>query len=75
MNGVVIAILLVGGVGLFIGLFLGFAGIAFSVKVDAREEKVLEVLPGNNCGGFLIRISVIMAVVMRVPPTCCAHRG
>lgn len=51
MNGVVIAILLVGGVGLFIGLFLGFAGIAFSVKVDAREEKVLEALPGNNCGG------------------------
>lgn len=51
MNGVVIAILLVGGVGLFIGLFLGFAGIAFSVKVDEREEKVLEALPGNNCGG------------------------
>lgn len=51
MNGVILAILLVGGVGLFIGLFLGFAGIAFSVEVDEREEKVLEALPGNNCGG------------------------
>ncbi len=51
MNGVVLAILLVGGVGLFIGLFLGFAGIWFNVKTDDREEKVLEALPGNNCGG------------------------
>lgn len=51
MNGVLLAILLVGGVGLFVGLFLGFAGIGFAVKVDEREEKVLEALPGNNCGG------------------------
>lgn len=51
MNGVLLAVILVGGVGLFIGIFLGLAGIWFSVQVDEREEKVLEALPGNNCGG------------------------
>lgn len=51
MNGLVLAILVVGGVGLFVGLFLGIAAISFKVEVDEREEKVLAALPGNNCGG------------------------
>lgn len=51
MNGVILAVILVGGVGLFIGLFLGLASMKFHVEVDEREEKVLEALPGNNCGG------------------------
>ena len=42
---------MVGGVGLFIGLFLGIAAIKFKVEVDEREEAVLAALPGNNCGG------------------------
>lgn len=42
---------IVGGIGLFIGLFLGAAAILFKVKTDEREEAVLEALPGNNCGG------------------------
>ena len=41
----------VGAVGLFVGLFLGVAGIKFKVEVDEKEEAVLGVLPGNNCGG------------------------
>lgn len=45
------ATLIVGAVGLFIGLFLGIAGIKFKVEVDEKEEAVLGVLPGNNCGG------------------------
>lgn len=49
--GIVIAALIVGGVGLFIGAFLGFSGRAFAVEVDEREEAILGVLPGNNCGG------------------------
>lgn len=49
--GVLIAMLVIGGIGLFIGLFLGFAGIKFRVEVDEREEAVLAALPGNNCGG------------------------
>ncbi|WP_342756198.1 RnfABCDGE type electron transport complex subunit B [Kineothrix sedimenti] len=49
--GVVIAMAIVGGIGLFIGLFLGIAAIKFRVDVDEREEAVLAALPGNNCGG------------------------
>lgn len=51
VTGVVTATAIVGGVGLFIGLFLGLAAIKFKVEVDEREEAVLNALPGNNCGG------------------------
>ena len=51
MTGIIIAALVVGGTGLFIGLFLGFAGTKFAVEVDEREEAITGVLPGNNCGG------------------------
>ena len=51
MSGIIIAMLVVGGVGLFIGLFLGVAAIKFKVQVDEKEVAVLECLPGNNCGG------------------------
>ena len=51
MTGIILAAVLVGGTGLFIGVFLGIAGKKFAVKVDEREEAILGVLPGNNCGG------------------------
>ena len=51
MMGVLTATAIVGGVGLFIGLFLGVAAIKFKVEVDEKEEAVLNALPGNNCGG------------------------
>lgn len=51
ISGILIATAVVGGVGLFIGLFLGIAAIKFEVKVDEKEAAVLEALPGNNCGG------------------------
>ena len=51
VTGIVIAALIVGGTGLFIGVFLGVAGKKFAVEVDEREEAILSVLPGNNCGG------------------------
>lgn len=51
MNIILLAILIVGGVGLFIGVFLGFASLKFNVKVDEKEAAVLDALPGNNCGG------------------------
>lgn len=50
-TGIISAILVVGLTGLFIGVFLGIAGIKFKVEVDEREAAVLEALPGNNCGG------------------------
>jgi len=51
MNEILIAVLVVGGVGLFVGIFLGIASIKFKVEVDEKEIAVLEALPGNNCGG------------------------
>lgn len=51
MNPIILATVLVGGIGLFIGLFLGIAGMKFKVEVDEKEEAVLAALPGNNCGG------------------------
>lgn len=51
IKGILVATLLVGAIGAFIGVFLGIAGIAFKVKVDPKEEAVLGKLPGNNCGG------------------------
>lgn len=50
-QGVLVATTIVAGVGLFIGLFLGFAAKTFEVKVDEREILVRELLPGANCGG------------------------
>lgn len=49
--GIMIAAGIVGAIGIFIGLFLGVAGIKFKVEVDEREEAILGTLPGNNCGG------------------------
>lgn len=51
VTGILAAASVVGVVGIFVGLFLGVAGIKFKVEVDAREEAVLAALPGNNCGG------------------------
>ena len=49
--GILIAVAVVAAIGLFIGIFLGLASNAFKVEVDEREEQILAVLPGNNCGG------------------------
>ena len=51
VTGIVTAAVVVGAVGIFVGLFLGMAGIRFKVEVDERQETVLGALPGNNCGG------------------------
>ena len=51
ITGVLLSVAVVGGVGLFIGAFLGIASICFKVQVDEKEEAILAALPGNNCGG------------------------
>lgn len=51
MIGILTAAAVVGIVGIFVGLFLGIAGIRFRVETDEREEAILATLPGNNCGG------------------------
>ena len=50
-TGILIAAGIVAAVGIFVGIFLGIAGIAFKVETDPRQEEVLAALPGNNCGG------------------------
>ena len=49
--GIIVAAVVVGGVGLFVAIFLGIAAIRFHVDADEREEAILEALPGYNCGG------------------------
>lgn len=48
MLNAVLTMLLLGGV---CGLILGFAAKVFYVEVDHREEDILALLPGYNCGG------------------------
>lgn len=51
ITGIFTAAAIVAIVGIFVGLFLGVAGIRFRVKTDEREESIAAALPGNNCGG------------------------
>lgn len=51
ITAIIVAATVVGLVGIFVGLFLGVAGLKFKVETDEREEAVLAALPGNNCGG------------------------
>ena len=50
MNGILLAVLLVAGIGLLIGLILSVASIIMAVPKDEKAEKLLEALPGANCG-------------------------
>ena len=45
------AIIILGGLGLAFGAILAYASKKFAVEADDREEKILAVLPGANCGG------------------------
>lgn len=51
MGNIIIVSLLIGGIGLLIGLLLGFAQQKLAVEIDEREVTIRECLPGNNCGG------------------------
>lgn len=51
MTGIILATLVVGGVGLIIGILLGIAAKQFWVDIDENEVKIRELLPGSNCGG------------------------
>lgn len=51
ITGIIMAMVIVGASGLFIGVFLGVAGEKLKVEVDEKEELILQALPGSNCGG------------------------
>ena len=48
---IVKSIILLGAMGLIFGAVLAYASKKFAVEIDERVEKILEVLPGANCGG------------------------
>lgn len=50
MVDIVIAVAVIGGIGLILGVGLTYAGKVFAVTVDERVVQVREVLPGANCG-------------------------
>ncbi|MBR2714978.1 MAG: RnfABCDGE type electron transport complex subunit B [Ruminococcus sp.] len=47
---VLIAVLVVAGIGLILGLVLAIASVVMAVPKDEKAEAVLEILPGANCG-------------------------
>lgn len=51
VTGIIIAVSVVGGVGLFIGIFLSVAGNYFKVETNPLVDELIDALPGNNCGG------------------------
>ena len=71
--GIVTATVVVGAVGIFVGLFLGVAGIKFKVEVDEKEEAVLAAVPGNNCGGCGYSGCAGYAAAVALLRTCCSH--
>ena len=48
---VILAVAVLGGLGVVFGFVLAFAAKAFAVEKDPREEAISECLPGANCGG------------------------
>jgi len=51
LKGILLATVIVGGSGAFIGIFLGLAGKKLAVWIDEKELAIRDALPGNNCGG------------------------
>lgn len=51
MSQIISAVLIVGGTGLLFGCILAVASVIFKVEGNEKAERILEVLPGANCGG------------------------
>ena len=51
MNEILIALAILGGMGLILGLILAIASKVFQVEEDERLAPLTEALPGANCGG------------------------
>lgn len=51
MTAVFYPALAIGAIGLFLGALLAVAAKVFQVEEDERVPKLVEVLPGANCGG------------------------
>lgn len=74
---IVIAIAVLGGLGLVFGLVLGAAAKVFHVEEDPRLEQLNEALPGANCGGcgFAGCSSYAKAIAEGAPVNLCPVGG
>lgn len=75
---ILLAVVVVGGVGLVIGLLLGVAGNKFAVETDERVTQVREYLAGSNCGGCGYAGCDACAEAMvagKAAPNACAPAG
>lgn len=75
---IISAVLCLGILGGLLGLALAFAAKAFAVEVDERQEKIVEILPGANCGGCgYAGCSAYAAAVTEgeAPANACAPGG
>ncbi|HOV70085.1 MAG TPA: Fe-S cluster domain-containing protein [Clostridia bacterium] len=78
MNPILIAVLIVAGIGLAMGIILAVASAAFGVVKDEREQIIAEMLPGANCGGcgYSGCAAYAQAILSgETPPTLCAPGG
>ena len=69
MNSILLAVGIVAGIGLLIGLILSVASIIMAVPKDEKAEKILAALPGANCGacGYSGCAGFQAAQAMRLP--------
>lgn len=51
MFDIILPMVAIGGMGVIFGVLLSIASKIFEVKKDERIPKILEFLPGSNCGG------------------------
>lgn len=71
-------VLLIGGMGLVFGALLAYAAKIFYVKTDERVPKIIECLPGANCGGCgFAGCSAYAEAIAKgeAKPNCCPSGG
>lgn len=51
MSPILIPVLILSGISLVLAALLAVGRKAFYVEVDERQEKLMEIIPGANCGG------------------------
>lgn len=77
MNGILLAVLMVGIVGIIGGVLLVAASRIFAVTEDQKAQEVELVLPGANCGGcgFAGCADYAKAIVEGAPVNLCVAGG
>jgi electron transport complex protein RnfB len=73
-----VAVLILAGLGAVFGIILGIAAKKFAVEVDPRVEELLKVMPGANCGSCGMPGCAAFAEALvegTVKPNACAPGG